>query len=157
MAEPGAAGRSAALRWSRPGSLPGTQATAAAAPCSMRCSLAKKRPPVAADEVPGQRLPHHVAGDAVDGGGGVLLADLGGVNGVLQVPGWGDLPGERPQGQSRALPPPQPCTHRWRIQVSVLQVRAVRSLSASDTTGASRKRSHMKSHTSSPPVATALQ
>jgi len=83
MAEPGAAGRSAALRWSRPGSLPGTQATAAAAPCSMRCSLAKKRPPVAADEVPGQRLPHHVAGDAVDGGGGVLLADLGGVNGVL--------------------------------------------------------------------------
>lgn len=116
-------------------------------PAPMWCSLAKKKLPVAADEVPGQGLPHHVAGDAVDGGGGILLADLGGVDGVLQVPGGGEPPGE---GLCKQGPGPRPglCTHRWRIQVSVLQARAVRILSASDTMVASRNLSHMKSQAS---------
>lgn len=86
-------------------------------PAPMWCSLAKKKLPVAADEVPGQGLPHHVAGDAVDGGGGILLADLGGVDGVLQVPGGGS---HRVRGcASRALalaPAPAPTAGGSRAQ-----------------------------------------
>lgn len=48
-------------------------------------------------------------------------------------------------------------THLLRIQGWGLQERAVRSLSASDTTGASRNLSQMKFQASSPPVATMLQ
>lgn len=51
----------------------------------------------------------------------------------------------------------RPHTHRLRIQGWGLQVRAVRSLSASDTTGASWNFFQMKSQASSPPVATMLQ
>ena len=49
-------------------------------------SLLKEFLPVASDEVPGQRLPDDVAGNAGDGGGGVLLPDEVGVQGVTQVP-----------------------------------------------------------------------
>lgn len=59
-------------------------------------------------------------------------------------------------GQSHSTHP-GPRTHRLRIQGWGLQVRAVRSLSASDTMVASRNRSQMKSQASSPPVATMLQ
>lgn len=53
--------------------------------------------------------------------------------------------------------PARPHTHLLRIQGWGLQERAVRSLSASDTTGASRNLSQMKFQASSPPVATMLQ
>lgn len=43
--------------------------------------------PSCSDEVPGQRHPHNVSGDVLDGRGGVLLADLSWVEGVLQIPG----------------------------------------------------------------------
>ena len=42
--------------------------------------------PVCSDEAPGQRHGHHVASDAHHGGAGVLLADLCGVQAVLQIP-----------------------------------------------------------------------
>lgn len=60
------------------------------------------------------------------------------------------------QGQSRGIRP-GPHTHRLRIQGLGLQERAVRSLSASDTTVASLNLSQMKFQASSPPVATMLQ
>lgn len=49
-------------------------------------SLLKQFLPVASDKIPDQRLPGHVAGDADDGGGGVLLPDVVRVQGVTQVP-----------------------------------------------------------------------
>ena len=49
-------------------------------------SLLKEFLPVAPDEVPGQRLPDDVAGNAGNGGGGILLPDEAGVQGVTQVP-----------------------------------------------------------------------
>lgn len=49
-------------------------------------SLLKEFLPVAPDEVPGQRLPDDIAGNAGNGGGGILLPDEVGVQGVTQVP-----------------------------------------------------------------------
>lgn len=49
-------------------------------------SLIEELLPVDLDEVPGQGFPDDVAGDAADGGGGVLLPDELGVQGVVQVP-----------------------------------------------------------------------
>ena len=49
-------------------------------------SLLKQFLPVASDKVPDQRLPDHVAGDADDGGGGILLPDVVRVQSVTQVP-----------------------------------------------------------------------
>ena len=49
-------------------------------------SLLKELLPVRLDEIPGQSLPHDIVGDANDGGGGILLPDEGGVQGVTQVP-----------------------------------------------------------------------
>lgn len=60
------------------------------------------------------------------------------------------------QGQRRGARP-GPRTHRLRIQGEGLQERAVRSLSASDTTVASLNLSQMKVQAVSPPVATMLQ
>lgn len=42
--------------------------------------------PFRSDEVPGQWHPHDITGDGLDGGGGVLLADLGWIKSVIQVP-----------------------------------------------------------------------
>lgn len=53
--------------------------------------------------------------------------------------------------------PARPHTHRLRIQGWGLQERAVRSLSASDTTEAFWNFCQMKSQALSPPVATMLQ
>uniref|UniRef100_A0A8C9UGB1 Uncharacterized protein n=1 Tax=Serinus canaria TaxID=9135 RepID=A0A8C9UGB1_SERCA len=71
------------------GTLPELQRAQAVrgAPGPPQCSLGEESPPVATDEVPGQGLPHDVAGNAVDGGGGILPPDLCRVQGVLQVPG----------------------------------------------------------------------
>jgi hypothetical protein len=49
-------------------------------------SLLKQFLPVASDKVPNQRVPSHVAGNADDGGGGVLLPDVVRVQSVTQVP-----------------------------------------------------------------------
>lgn len=49
-------------------------------------SLLKQFLPVASNKVPNQRLPSHIAGDADDGGGGVLLPDVLRVQSVTQVP-----------------------------------------------------------------------
>lgn len=49
-------------------------------------SLVEELLPVDLDKVPGQGFPDDVAGDAAEGGGGVLLPDEVGVQGVLQVP-----------------------------------------------------------------------
>ena len=71
-------------------------------------SLLKEFLPVAPDEVPGQRLPVDIAGNAGNGGGGVLLPDAVGVQGSGSVskesacnagdmgliPGSGRSPGE---------------------------------------------------------------
>lgn len=132
-----------------------------------QCSLGKELPPVATDEVPGQGLPHNVAGNAVDRGGGILPPDLCRVEGVLQVPVGPRRGGEGLAGaadrvwvmgwRAHSTVPARPHTHRLRIQGWGLQVRAVRSLSASDTTGASWNFCQMKFQASSPPVATMLQ
>lgn len=49
-------------------------------------SLLEEGLPVHAHKIPGQRLPSHVAGNAVDGGHGILAADHAGVQGIVKVP-----------------------------------------------------------------------
>lgn len=48
-------------------------------------NVAPSRP----DKVPGQRHPHDIIGNGLDGGGGILLADLGRVKSVVQISGPG--------------------------------------------------------------------
>lgn len=45
--------------------------------------------PSRSDKVPGQRHPHDVMGNGLDGGDGILLADLVRVKSVVQVSGSG--------------------------------------------------------------------
>lgn len=66
---------------------PGDAALVCASPNMLSAdSLLKDFLPVALDKVPGQRLPEDVAGNAVNGGGGILLPDEVWVQGVTQVP-----------------------------------------------------------------------
>lgn len=54
--------------------------------CVSMLSQFEKVIPFFPDKVPGQRHSHHIPSHALDGGGGVLPADLGGVQRELQVP-----------------------------------------------------------------------
>lgn len=45
--------------------------------------------PSRSDKVPSQRHPYDIIGNCLDGGDGILLADLGWVKSVIQVPGPG--------------------------------------------------------------------
>lgn len=49
--------------------------------------LLEKVAPSCSDKVPGQRHPHNVPGDVMDGRCGILLADFSWVECVLQIPG----------------------------------------------------------------------
>ena len=48
--------------------------------------LLKNVVPSCSDEVPGQWHPYDISGNVLDGGDGVLLADLSSIKRVLQVP-----------------------------------------------------------------------
>lgn len=58
-------------------------------PTNSEILLLENVAPSRSDEVPGQWHPHDIIADGLDSGGGVLLADLGWVKSVIQVPDSG--------------------------------------------------------------------
>lgn len=118
-------------------------------------SLAEDVGPPRPDEIPGQGLADHVVGDVDDGGGGVLLADLLRVQGVVQVSGgWsrrGRLSGHVTGRASRRG------AHLLISHGCVVQARAERSFSASVATLLFWNWAQAKLHSASPPAAMALQ